>query len=107
MERKIKTLTYLSCLCCEKTFSLEDLIETSSNALVIGNQTIEICDIFLELFIYKVSDEDLLIEVINVLFCLRLTLQKNRTYAMTAKNIWFNFTSSKKTSKSIKVSRKL
>jgi hypothetical protein len=48
-------LKFSSCLCCRKTFNFNDLIETASNSLLIGNQTLDICDMVLELFLVKVS----------------------------------------------------
>ena len=107
MDRK-KILTYSGCVCCGKTFNLNDLIETSSNSLLIGRQTIDISDLILELFLKKVNSEILKITFIHnfIDYHCSLNWMQKTIFASSVKIISCSSTYSKTMSKIVKTSIK-
>lgn len=49
-----KNLVFLKCLGCSKTINIDDLIELTTNSLVIGAQTIEFSELVLDVCLYRV-----------------------------------------------------
>lgn len=56
MEKR-KILTFLNCYFCSKTLNIEELIEMNTNSLFIGSETVDFCEIILDVCFFKVNIE--------------------------------------------------